>query len=316
MTRDEGVINRQLGHMTSVVERPVWLLLVFTALGGLSAVCPGGVATTLAADQPDRDEVGDAAPRSSAHDQEVVEAKQRLQEAAAGFGTDPTAIAGYYEIHYEHDQLTGGERTENLVAIVSLALTPSWLLQLTMLYEWDVPDQSGSSIGHGWSDLVVRTGWRFYKSPDLALFVGADVVFPTASDDQLGDGKYQIGPGGAVAVPLSAWQSLIYGIVQDFVTIGGDSGRPDVTYATLQLSLNTIWSSDWWTQLDGILNVDWSQNGKTGMTADGQIGYQFNNRWQAFLQPGVGLWGTGVQNGYEWQVVCGVRWMHSSSLIE
>lgn len=261
-------------------------------------------------------EAGGVTQHAPAQDQDDVEAKKRPQTMAAGFGTDPTAIVGYYEFHYEHDNLTGGERTEYLVAIALLALTPSWLLQLTMPYEWDFPDQSGDSIKNGTSDLVVRTGWRVYVSPHVALFAGTDVVFPSASDDQLGDGKYQLGPGGAVTVPIPVLRSLVYGTVQDFVSIGGDSGRPDVRYAYLQLSLNTIWSQHWWSQVDGVLNVDWSQDGKTGMTADAQVGYQFNSRWQAFLQPGVGLWGTGVQNGYEWQVVCGMRWMFFSPLIK
>lgn len=105
--------------------RPPRSVGILFVIGGLSAVCSGGDATALAADQPDRDEAGVETPHPSAHDQEVAEAKERLQAAAAEFGTDPTAVVGYYEFYYEHDHLSGDERSENVVAVVSLALTPS-----------------------------------------------------------------------------------------------------------------------------------------------------------------------------------------------
>jgi len=288
-----------------------WIMSFFVIIGGLSVFRLEYGSVASAAEQTDRPEAGQSAAYPG-----MAESKKELQAIAAAFGTDPTAIVGYYEFHYEHDDLSGGERTENLVAIASLALTQSWLLQLTLPYEWDFPNQPGTSNKNGASDMVVRTGWRVYTTPHLALFIGTDVVFPTASSDQLGDGKYQLGPGGAVAVPILKLRSLLYGIAQDFKSVGGDPARVDISYAQLQISLNTIWSKQWWTQLDSVLSLDWNRNGKSGMTVDAQAGYQFNSRWQGFLQAGTGLWGKDVGGGYDWQVLGGVRWMFSSPLIQ
>jgi hypothetical protein len=160
--------------------------------------------------------------------------------------------------------------------------------------------------------LVARTGWRAYNSLHTSLFIGTDFVFPTASSDQLGDGKYQIGPGVAVAFPMARLHSLLYGIAQEFKSIGGDPGRPDISYAEFQVSINTILSETWWTELDSFTSVDWTRDGKNGMTLDGQIGHQFSSRWQAFVQGGAGLWGKDVGQAYGWQAVCGVRWMFLS----
>jgi len=102
---------------------------------------------------------------------------------------------------------------------------------------------------------------------------------------------------------------LLHVLAQDFKSVGGGTGRPDISDAKLQISLNTIWSNKWWTRLDSVLSLDWTRDGISGMTVDGEVDYRFNSRWQAFLQYGAGLWGQGVAVGavYDWQVISGVR---------
>src|SRR5215470_9114050 len=78
------------------------------------------------------------------------------------------------------------------------------------------------------------------------VFIGTDASFPTASEAQLGTGKYTIGPGGGLAVPLARVHSLLYVLAQDFNSIGGDPSRAKLHYTQVQSTFNTIWTERWW----------------------------------------------------------------------
>ena len=161
----------------------------------------------------------------------------------------------------------------------------------------------------GLNDLFLRTGWRVYKSPDFNILVGGDAIFPTATDTQLGRGKYEIGPGIAAFIPIPSIKSTLQPLFQHFVSVGGDPSRPDVDYSKLELQLNTLWSKEWWTLLEGDLNVDWTRGAKTGAVFEGEVGRRFGPHWRAWVRPGVGLWGQDVRGGYDWSAQVGIRYM-------
>ena len=139
--------------------------------------------------------------------QGLAEERKRISAAAAAFGTDPTAINGYYELTYGHAAFTNNLRLDTATAEVRLPITPNWILRVTMPYAWADLDGPGGFTKNGASDLVVRTGGRLYASPNVALFVGADATFPTARKTT-GTGKYtldgralpSVGPGAIVVL--------------------------------------------------------------------------------------------------------------------
>ncbi len=148
--------------------------------------------------------------------EQLAEERRRLSAAAAAFGTDPTAIVGFYQLGYGHNAFTNGLRLDVATAEVRLPITPNWIVRATMPYVWADPNQPGGSTMDGTSDMVVRMGGRLYASENVALFIGTDASFPTASETQLGTGKYTLGPGAAVAVPLPRARSLFFLLVQNF----------------------------------------------------------------------------------------------------
>ena len=98
---------------------------------------------------------------------------------------------------------------------------------------------------NGTSDMSIRMGGRIYANEDVALFVGTDASFPTASKKRLGTGKYTLGPGGGLAVSMPRLRSLCFTLVQDFNSIGGDPSRNDIHFMQVQPTVNTIWSDHW-----------------------------------------------------------------------
>ncbi len=241
--------------------------------------------------------------------------KQRLSSAAAAFGTDPTAIVGYHQLTYAHTTLTNNVRFDTANATLRLPVTPNWLLQVTMPYAWADQNQSNGFPLRGAGDMAMRMGGRLYTSDNISLFVGTDATFPTASERQLGTGKYTIGPGGGLAAPLARAQSLFLLVVTDNNSIGGDPSRANVHFMRVQPAINTIWSDRWWSLVAFTWDVDWNRNGKAALNVLAEVGHRLDQHWNVFAGPLVGVAGKDTPLGVDWGVQAGVRWVYMTPLI-
>jgi len=239
----------------------------------------------------------------------LEEERKRISAAAKSFGTDPTAINGYYQLEYGHNSFTNNLRTDSLTAEARLPITPNWVLRVTMPYVFADLNQPRGFTTNGASDLLVRTGHRLYASPNVALFVGTDVTFPTGSNDRLSTGKYTLGPAAAVAVPLARLRSLFITILQDFNSVGGDPSRRDINFMRVSSAVNTIWSERWWSTASMEWDMDWNGNRKTTMNLLGEVGHRFDQHWNVFVSSGAGVVGQDTFLGLDWTVQGGVRWV-------
>src|SRR2546426_666240 len=244
----------------------------------------------------------------------LEEERKRLWAAAKAFGTDPTAIVGYYELTYGHSAFTNNLRLDTATAEARLPITPNWLVRVTMPYVWADLNGPRGFTTNGTSDLLVRMGGRLYASPNVALFVGTDATFPTASNKMLGLGKYTLGPGSAVAVPLPRLRSLLFVFVQDFNSVGGDPSRANIHFMQVQSAVNTIWSERWWSTASMTWDMNWNNNRKTTMNLQGEIGHRFDNHWNVFAGAGAGVVGQDTFLGLDWTVQAGVRWVFLTPL--
>ena len=245
----------------------------------------------------------------------LEEERKRLSAAAAGFGTDPTAIVGYYQLVYGHSAFTNNLRTDTATATVQLPITPNWLFRVNLPYVWADLDQPRGFTKDGTGDMTIRTGGRLYSNEYVALFIGTDAAFPTASETPLGTGKYTLGPGGGLAVPLARVHSLLYVLAQDFNSVGGDPSRAKLHYTQVQSTLNTIWTERWWSSAIATWDLDWENHRKTTLNLQGEIGHRFDDHWNVFAGPGVGVMGRHTFLGLDWTVQAGVRWVFKTPLI-
>ena len=234
---------------------------------------------------------------------------QLLEILSAENGTDPTAIVGRFQLSNEYRDLTRGRLRDDLTPRVDIPLAPSVLLRVDMPFQWADPNLSSGATFVGTSDMLVRVGWRFLYTPVYRLFAGSDFIFPTASNDNLGEGKYEVAPGGGFSLSIPEIKSVLASIAQNFKSVGGDPSRPDIDVARLRTELNTLWSQYWWTLLRSTVHVDWNQHAKSGMTLDLEMGRRLDKHWRIYAMPGVGLWGNDVKGDYEWKVEFGVRYM-------
>jgi opacity protein-like surface antigen len=245
----------------------------------------------------------------------LEEERKRISAAAKSFGTDPTAINGYYQLNYGNSTFSNSNLRFNTATVeVRLPMTPNWILRATMPYVWADLNSPRGFTTNGASDMTVRTAHRLYASPNVALLIGTDVTFPTGSNDRLSTGKYTLGPGGAVAVPLARLRTLFIAQVQDFNSVGGDPSRRDIHFMQVTSGVNTIWSERWYTTASMIYYVDWNNNQKTTMTLLGEVGHRFDNHWNVYAGPGLGVVGKDTSFGLDWTVQAGIRWVFQTPL--
>jgi hypothetical protein len=239
----------------------------------------------------------------------LEEERKRLSAAAAKFGTDPTAIVGYYQLEYGRSTFTNNLVTNSATAEARLPITPNFVMRVTMPYVWADLNQPRGFTTNGASDLLVRFGGRVYASPELAVFLGGDATFPTGSNDRLTTGKYTLGPGGAAAVPLPRLSSLLFVFVQDFNSVGGDPSRTNLHFMRVTSAINTIWSEHWWSTASMEWDMNWNGNRKTTMNLLGEVGHRFDKHWNLFASYGAGVMGRDTFLGLDWTVQAGVRWV-------
>jgi hypothetical protein len=99
---------------------------------------------------------------------------------------------------------------------------------------------------------------------------GLSFVFPTASSENLGAGKWQIGP--AVALMYVEIQNLVFGAVfQNPISFAGDQSRADVSALIITPTITWTFSNGWFA---GYSDFDWTFDWKNDGQATIPLGLQ------------------------------------------
>ena len=101
---------------------------------------------------------------------------------------------------------------------------------------------------------------------------GLSFVFPTASSENLGAGKWQIGP--AVALMYIGIPNLVFGAVfQNPISFAGNTSRADVNILTITPTITWTLSDGWFAgYCDFNWSFDWENNGQATIPLGLQAG--------------------------------------------
>lgn len=103
--------------------------------------------------------------------------------------------------------------------------------------------------------------------------LGPSLTFPTATDDQLGSGKWSAGPAVVVLTQPPPWSLGV--LIGNLWSFAGDADRPDVNQFLLQPFVSYNLAKGWFLTSDPIITANWNANDPWTVPLGGGAGKQF-----------------------------------------
>jgi hypothetical protein len=143
------------------------------------------------------------------------------------------------------------------------------------------PNPGGAGSASGLGDINYSLYFSPVKYDKVIWGVGPSINLPTASDDQLGSGKWSAGITG-VALTQPKWGSM--GILgRQLWSFAGDNDRSDVNQTLIEPFVNYNLSEGWYLLTDMVLTANWEADNSNRWTVPvgGGVGRIFNIGEQA-----------------------------------
>ncbi len=139
--------------------------------------------------------------------------------------------------------------------IFPIKLNKNWtLVSYTILPVTSIPDSSGSRYS-GLGDLEVFLYLTPAKPKGTFIWgIGPNVVFPTATNSNLGTSKWSVGPALALGVQSRSWTA--FGLFDNVWSVGGWGDTPVNTF---NFQYYITWQSpgSWFLITNYVINSDW-----------------------------------------------------------
>jgi hypothetical protein len=122
-------------------------------------------------------------------------------------------------------------------------------------YQPDVFEPSGGTFGTG---DTTYTAFLTPAKPGKIIFgAGPVVLFPTASDDQLGTGKWGLGPSAVMLTMRGPWVMGV--LVSQLWSVGGADDRTDISGFLSQYFINYNMADGWFITSAPIITANWKR---------------------------------------------------------
>jgi hypothetical protein len=163
---------------------------------------------------------------------------------------------------------------------------------------------TGDETGLG--DLSMFDLFLFKGGPGVELGIGPLLVMPTASDDALGQGKWQAGLSGVVVAPQS-W-GLLAALVTYQQSFAGDDDRSEVRQLAVQPIVTYNLSGGFYLRSSGSASFEFEQGNHfipVGLGAGKVWSVAPGTRLNTFIEPQYTVWQEG-EGTPKWQVLAGI----------
>lgn len=143
----------------------------------------------------------------------------------------------------------------------------------------------GTASAFGIGDLFARIRYVKPLSRDIIALASAEVAVPTATNDLLGTGKWQLNPGvGLVKIwSPKTFTALVY---KHSFSIAGDSARASINANSMRLVQTFVLNRGFYVTADA--RHEWTGTGpkENWTTGEFEVGKQFNAKFAASMRIG------------------------------
>ncbi|WP_426238350.1 hypothetical protein [Pararhizobium sp. DWP1-1-3] len=190
-------------------------------------------------------------------------------------------------------------------------LIPSDAFGLPQLIRFTLPVATSPEVPDGYvtgiGDLTLIDLFVLPKAGDITFAAGPVLVIPTASEDELGSGKWQAGAAGVMVAPQS-W-GLLGGLVTYQASFAGSDLRDDVNLLTLQPIVNVNLDKGFYLRSSATWNFN-MESGASYIPVGLGVGKVFQLdkgiTMNAFIEPQYTVWHDGP-GAPRWQIFAGVN---------
>ncbi|HEY4934628.1 MAG TPA: neuromedin U [Terriglobales bacterium] len=154
----------------------------------------------------------------------------------------------------------------NFQPVIPLHISKNWnLITRTILPVIWQPNPSQPSQGwYGLGDLNPSLFFSPAKPGKLIWGVGPALVFPTATANELGQGKVSAGPGVVVLTTPGHW--VIGALANNVWSFAGTGSRPPVNQFLLQYFINYNMKGGWYVTTAPIITANWRASNGNDLT--------------------------------------------------
>lgn len=194
---------------------------------------------------------GTAAPGSGASEEDLQKATQN-------------PVASLISVPFQNNtDLNAGpfardKNTLNVQPVIPMQLNSRWnLIPRIITPIVFTPDYSQPHLGtFGLGDIAPTFFFAPRKVSKLIWGVGPSFLLPTATDDNLGTGKFCIGPSVVALVQPGHW--TLGALVSNVWSVAGSSDRPDINSLSLQYFVNYNMKKGWFLTSSPIVSANWN----------------------------------------------------------
>jgi len=163
----------------------------------------------------------------------------------------------------------------------------------------------GKDRDYGLGDIYGQLLLIPYTKDNFFFAVGSGLTAPSATEDSLGGGKWQISP---LAIP--GWRfkdprGIFFIKFQDYVSFAGKSDRADIHYMTFTPVLLMKLSERWWGGVDTEAKVNWEQDNTWSYKSGVFILRMWTKGFGTWIKPEI-PWGTHREG--EWNLKVSFFW--------
>jgi hypothetical protein len=166
-----------------------------------------------------------------------------------------------YYLQGEATDRTREQDSMNFQPVLPVHLTDDWNLINRPVFPFifsspDFEPGKGWDEKSGFGDMALVSLFSPAKLTSGVIWgVGPTFLFPTASNDALGQGKYQAGPA---AVGLYMGKEWVFGsLVQQWWSFGGDGDRESTSQANIQYFIQYLFGDNWQIGMAPNILIDW-----------------------------------------------------------
>ena len=227
---------------------------------------------------------------------------EQAREPAGGTGVSPIELIPRLELRQAFTRLQGGGSVHDTILETDIEFLKRLLLRYQIPARlMESPAGQVSGIGDIQIGLVAILG----STPRFVAAVLAGAVLDSATQPALGQGRPQVIAGGAAAYKPYRWW-LAYLVLQQQISVGGDSSCPEIDQLTTDAGSILFGRQFNWLKFDLVTTVDFPGGAAGRLYGTGEAGSLVIGRVGLFLRLGTQLAGPRL---IDYQLAAGIRYL-------